>query len=198
MGGAVEYRGRRGLCNTSAEYATLGEIVDRGSAALDDAVLDFLEGGAGTERTVWRNRSAFDRWCFEPRVMSGRPVPDLRCEFLGIDLALPVLTAPFGADGLFHPEGHLAVARANAAEGVVSIVPEAGSHSLDAVARAAPAAARIAQLHPMGSDDNFRAMLRRMEAAGYAAVRVTVDCPTARLADGENATCATGSTRGGL
>ena len=178
MGGAVEFQGRSGLYNTSAEFATLGEIVDRGRSALDDAVLDFLEGGAGTERTLCRNRRAFDRWCFEPRVMSGLPVPDLRSKFLGLELALPVLTAPFGADALFHPEGHLAVARANAAVGVVSIVPQAGSHSLEAVARAAPVAARIAQLHPMGSDDDFHTMLQRIQAAGYAAVCVTVDCPT--------------------
>ncbi|HJQ48168.1 MAG TPA: alpha-hydroxy acid oxidase [Amycolatopsis sp.] len=178
MRGAVEFQGRSGLYNTSAEFATLGEIVDRGRSALDAEVRDFLEGGAGAERTVRRNSSAFDRWCFEPRVMSGLAVPDLRRRFLGIELALPVLTAPFGADSLFHPEGHLAVARANAAEGAASIVPEAGSHSLEAVAEAAPAAARIAQLHPMGSDENFRAMLRRIEDAGYAAVCVTLDCPT--------------------
>ena len=175
---AVEFRGRSGLYNTSADYATLGEIVDKGRSTLDDKVRDFLEGGAGAERTLRRNRSAFDRWWFEPRVMSGLPVPDLRCRFLDLDLAMPVLTAPFGADTLFHPEGHLAVARANAAEGVVSIVPEAGSHSLEAVAQAAPAAARIAQLHPMGSDHNFRTMLGRIEDAGYAAVCVTLDCPT--------------------
>ncbi|AKE01097.1 glycolate oxidase (plasmid) [Rhodococcus erythropolis] len=178
MNKAVEYEGRSGLYNTTERFATLSEIVERARENLDPAVCDFLEGGSGAERTLDRNRTAFDQWQFEPRVMSGLDVPDLSTRFLGLDLALPVLTAPFGADALFHPEGHLAVASANAAEGVVSIVPEAGSHSLEAVAARYPQSARIAQLHPMGSDQNFLGMLERIERAGYDAVCVTVDCPT--------------------
>ena len=61
---------------------------------------------------------------------------------------------------------------------MASIVPEAGTHSLEDVAAAAPEAARIAQLHPMGDEANFTRMLRRIEDAGYSAVCVTVDCPT--------------------
>jgi 4-hydroxymandelate oxidase len=97
---------------------------------------------------------------------------------LGIPLSMPVLTAPFGADGLFHGEGHLAVARANAASGTLSIVPEAGTYSLEDVAAAAPSAARIAQLHPLGDERSFLHMLERIAAAGYSAICVTVDCPT--------------------
>lgn len=162
-----------------ADFATLSEIVDAARSGLPSEVRDFLDGGAGREVTLLRNRRAFDRWAYRPRVMTGLGVPDLATSFLGIPLGLPILTAPFGADGLFHPEGHRAVARANAAEGAVSIVPEAGTHAIEAVAAAAPVAARIAQVHPMGRPTNFVAMLRRIEDAGYDAVCVTVDCPTA-------------------
>jgi 4-hydroxymandelate oxidase len=62
--------------------------------------------------TLRRNRTAFDRWAFVPRVMSGNVAPSTRGRFMGIDLELPVLTAPFGADRLFHHDGQLAVARA--------------------------------------------------------------------------------------
>jgi isopentenyl diphosphate isomerase/L-lactate dehydrogenase-like FMN-dependent dehydrogenase len=156
-------------------YTTLSEIVDAAHAALDTDVLEFLDSGAGDEVTLRRNRDAFARWAFRPRAMSGRPVPSTATTFLGIPLALPVLTAPFGGDRLFHPEGHVAVARANATEGVASIVPEIGSFALEELAAAAPAAARLAQLHPMGPPDNFVAMLGRIERAGYQAVCVTVD-----------------------
>ena len=167
-----------------AEFATLSEIVEVARAGLPPDVCDFLDGGAGREVTLRRNRQAFDRWAFRPRVMTGLGVPELATSFLGVPLGLPILTAPIGADGLFHPEGHCAVARANAAEGAVSIVPEGGTHSLEAVAAAAPVAARIAQVHPMGSPSNFVAMLRRIENAGCDAVCVTVDCPTAGWREG--------------
>jgi 4-hydroxymandelate oxidase len=105
--------------------------------------------------------------------MTGVTDPKTNVEFLGIPLALPVLTAPFGGDALFAPDGHLAVARANAGHGIASIVPEVGSFSYEQVAAAAPAAARIGQLHPY---DSFDAVAARIKAAGYDALCVTVDC----------------------
>jgi 4-hydroxymandelate oxidase len=106
--------------------------------------------------------------------MTGVTDPKTNTEFLGIPLSVPVLTAPFGGDALFGAEGHLAVARANAANGIASIVPEVGSFSYEQVAAAAPAAARIGQLHP---HDSFDFSAARIKAAGYEALCVTVDCP---------------------
>jgi 4-hydroxymandelate oxidase len=162
----------------AARFPTLTEIHAAAKAVLAPGVWDFLEGGAGQEVTLDANREAFGRWQFRPRVMSGLALPSTATSVLGLPLSMPVLTAPFGAEGLFHSQGHLAVARANAAAGTLSIVPEAGTHSLEDVAAAGPAAARIAQLHPLGKEDNFLRILKRIEAAGYSAVCVTVDCPT--------------------
>jgi 4-hydroxymandelate oxidase len=163
---------------SAARFATLGEIADAARAALPADVWDFLAGGAGTETTLADNAAAFGRWRFRPRVLSGIGPPDLGTSLLGIPLRLPLLTAPFGADGLFHPDGQLAVARANARAGIASIVPEAGTYPLEEVATAAPAAARVLQLHPMGPERNFRDMLARAEDAGYTAVCLTADSPT--------------------
>jgi len=160
-----------------AGLRTLEEIRATGLAALEPTISQFLEGGAGAESTLRRNRAAFDEILFAPRVMSGRPYPSTRTTLLGIELSLPIMTAPFGADGYFHPDGQLAVARSNTRFGIVSVVPEAGTHSLEDVARAAPAAV-IGQLHPMGSESNFLGLVRRYEAAGYRALCVTCDCPT--------------------
>jgi 4-hydroxymandelate oxidase len=54
-------------------------------------------------------------------------------------------------------------------------VPEVGSFSYEDVAAAAPAAARIGQLHPF---DSFDPVARRIKNAGYDALCVTVDCAT--------------------
>ena len=156
------------------EFRTLEEIH---AAALEQLPRDaavYLESGAGTEQTLRANREAFTRWVIKPVPMTGVGDPKTGTEFLGIPLSVPVLTAPFGGDALFARDGHLAVARANAATGIASIVPEVGSHSYEQVAAAAPAAARIAQLHPY---DSFDAIAARVKAAGYDVLCVTVDCP---------------------
>jgi 4-hydroxymandelate oxidase len=159
-------------------FPTIAEIRAAARAALPPDVWDFLAGGAGQEVTLRANSDAFDRWQFRPRVMSGLGMPSTATSVLGLPLSMPVLTAPFGTDGFFDSQGHLAVARANAAAGTLSIVPEAGTHSFEDVAAAAPAATRIAQLHPMGKERNFLRMLERIQAAGYSAICITVDCPT--------------------
>jgi 4-hydroxymandelate oxidase len=179
---ADDRRGGDGRTDTTpgdvaTNFATLDEIREAALAKLSPAARDFLESGAGDETTLRRNRRAFERWAFVPRVMSGLPVPATAARFLGVDLAFPVLTAPFGADGLFHPDGQIAVARANAVAGTASVVPEAGTHSLEEIAAAAPDAAAFGQIHPLGTDDGFLEMMRRFEDAGYRGLCITCDVP---------------------
>ena len=163
---------------TQVRLRTLGEVEQVGLANMDRVIVEFLQGGSGSELTLTRNRSAFDRLRFVPRVMSGLPYPSTATALLGQDLRIPVMTAPFGAEGYFHPEGHLAVARANERFGICGVIPEAGTYSVEQVAEAAPKAAAFGQLHPMGSEFNFRTMVRRFVEAGYSGLVLTLDCPT--------------------
>jgi isopentenyl diphosphate isomerase/L-lactate dehydrogenase-like FMN-dependent dehydrogenase len=158
------------------EFRTLDEIHAAALKNLPDDVAVYLESGAGTEQTLRANREAFtSRYVIKPKPMSGVNDPKTNTEVLGIPLAVPVLTAPFGGDALFARDGHLAVARANATCGIASIVPEVGSFSYEQVAAAAPAAARIGQLHPF---ESFDTVADRIKNAGYDALCVTVDCVT--------------------
>lgn len=159
---------------TAVEFGSLDEIRQTAMGVLPADVADFLEGGAGAERTLLANREAFRRWAIAPEPMSGVSDPDTATTVLGIPLAVPLLSAPFGGDAMFHPDGHRAVARAAAATGVVDIAPEAGSFSYADVRASAPASARIAQLHPFVG---AAAVADRIADAGYDALCVTVDCP---------------------
>jgi 4-hydroxymandelate oxidase len=156
-----------------AEFVAVEEIRAAALQNLPPEVADYLETGAGTEATLRANRAAFGRRVIRPRPMSGVSDPRTSTTLLGIPLSVPVLTAPFGGDVMFSPDGHLAVARANAACGTVSMVPEVGSFSYEEVRAAAPAAARIAQVHPFAS---FDYVVERIREAGYDALCVTVDC----------------------
>jgi isopentenyl diphosphate isomerase/L-lactate dehydrogenase-like FMN-dependent dehydrogenase len=166
------------LIDAARELATIDDIHRTALAGLSPEIIDFLEGGSSAELTIAANTAAFESIALVPRVMSGLPYPTTATSFMGIALTTPMLTAPYGADGYFHPEGHLAVARANASMGTVSIVPEAGTFSLERVREEAPEAALIGQLHPMGSEQNYLALVERYRSAGYRALCVTCDSPT--------------------
>jgi 4-hydroxymandelate oxidase len=159
------------------DFATIEEIRDVALSRLPSVAADYLEGGSGAESTLRRNRRAFSEWGFVPELLSGRPAPSTATTFLGVELALPILTAPFGADGLFHPDGQVAVARANEAAGTASIVPEIGTHSLEDIAAAAPNAAAFGQVHPLGDEAVFLDLVRRYRDAGYGGLCVTCDVP---------------------
>jgi len=170
---------RSSLYADDTTFATLGELIAMARDSLAPEVWDFLESGAGEEQTLRANRRAFERCGFVPRVMSGAPAPVTDTEFLGMRLAVPFLTAPFGGDGLFAAEGHLATARANASRGAGMIVPEAGSHSLAGIAAAAPDLPRLFQLHPIEPTERFLRLAADARAAGYTGLCVTMDCPVA-------------------
>lgn len=170
---------RSSLYAEEIDFATLGELTEAARERLSPEVWDFLESGAGEEGTLRANRRAFERCSFVPRVMTGAPAPHTETEFLGMRLRVPFLTAPFGGDGLFAPDGHRATARANLSGGAGMIVPEAGSHSLAAIAAAAPALPRLFQLHPIEPAERFLRLAADARAAGYTGLCVTVDCPVA-------------------
>jgi isopentenyl diphosphate isomerase/L-lactate dehydrogenase-like FMN-dependent dehydrogenase len=162
------------MYSQDTEFMALEEIHSAAILQLPREVAVFLESGAGTEATLRANREAFARWVIRPTPMSGVSAPRTHTEILGIPLAVPILTAPFGGDSGFSADGHLAVARASAVCGTVSIVPELGSFSYEEVAAAAPSAAKIAQLHPY---ESFDYAAKRIRSAGYDALCVTSDCP---------------------
>ncbi|MGH3513592.1 MAG: alpha-hydroxy-acid oxidizing protein [Pseudonocardiaceae bacterium] len=135
----------------------------------------YVAGGASTERTIAANRAAFARWRIVPRMLRGVIERDLSTTVVGTPMAAPVLTAPVGVLGLVHPDADLAVARAAAALGLVSVLSTAASTTLEDVAAAAPAAARWFQLYWPRDPQLAESLVRRAEMAGYQAIVVTVD-----------------------
>ncbi len=148
---------------------------------LDPAHRDFFAGGAGDERTLRANETAFDAYRILPRVLRGGGSPDLRVTLFGDELALPVLVSPTAFHRLAHPDGEAACARAVAAAGTVMVVSMAATTPIEAVAAATDTEGRRArlwfQLYPQPDLGFTEWVIRRAEAAGCRALVVTVDSP---------------------
>jgi len=148
-------------------------------AALGDAAYGYVANGAGSEATMHANLAAFEQWRIWPRMLRDVAARDLSVELLGRTLPAPVLLAPIGVQGILHPEGEAASARAAAAEGVPFVLSTVSSVPLEMVARAMdavrPDAPRWFQLYPGRDREVMTSMVRRAEAAGYSAIVVTLD-----------------------
>lgn len=160
------------------EQHTLGQLAEAARRNVSESAWNYLMGGAGAERTLRRNARAYDHWDLIPRFLTGAEPPTSAARVLGFDVSLPVLTAPFGADGMLHPDGQMAVAQACQDVGTVAVIPASSPFTFEEVAGAAPGAAKVAQVHAAGSARAFRGLVRRIADCGYRMLCVTVDTPT--------------------
>ena len=136
----------------------------------------YIAGAAGDELTAARNRAAFAAIRLKPRVLIDASHLDTNIELLGRKLEFPILLAPVAYHKLAHPEGELATVRGAGMAGAALIVSTYATVALEQVAKAARGPLWM-QLY-VNPDRTFtRELVRRAEAAGYAALCLTVDSP---------------------
>jgi lactate 2-monooxygenase len=135
----------------------------------------YAAGAAGSGATYRANLEAFDHWRIVPRMLTGAAGRNPQASVLGSTIPAPVLTAPIGVQGIMHPDGELAVARATAELGIPMILSTVSSHSLEDVARANGDGVRWFQLYWPNDEDVCASFLSRARAAGFSALVVTLD-----------------------
>jgi L-lactate dehydrogenase (cytochrome) len=143
---------------------------------LPRAVFDFVEGGAGDERTVVRNRAAFERLLFQPRALVDVSKREQATVVLGERVSTPVLVSPTGMAGLCWPKGEVAAARGAQDAGTIYTLSTHSSCSIEEVAAGAPGPLWF-QLYVWQNRDLTRSFVERARAAGYRALVLTVDVP---------------------
>lgn len=159
------------------EPLNLEEFEGLARERLDATVYDYYAGGSEDELSLRENRRAFERRLLRPRVLVDVAELDLSTELLAMSLPFPILLAPTALQGLAHPEGEVATARAAAASGALLVLSTVSSCSLEEVARASPAAKRWFQLYCARDRAVSEGLVGRAADAGYGALVVTVDVP---------------------
>jgi (S)-3,5-dihydroxyphenylglycine transaminase len=166
---------------------TLADAARLAETRLDPAVWDFIEGGAGEERTLEANRAAFDRVWLRPMVLAAAGMPRIETTILGRRWAAPFGVAPLAYHTLVHPDGELATVRAAGAAGVPVAVSTFASRTFEELADAATAPL-WAQVYCFRDRAITQQLVKRAERAGFEALMVTVDTPHPgrRLRDDRN------------
>ena len=162
------------------DLASLVSITDfEGAAAgrLHPVGRAYIDGGSFDERTMRDNLAIWDRYRLRPRMLTDVSRVDTTTTILGRPMALPVGVAPAALQGLAHEDGELATARAATAAGVINVLSTMSSHSIEAVAEAAPGGRRWFQLYVQPDRALSRELVQRSADAGYEALCVTIDLP---------------------
>jgi glycolate oxidase len=156
------------------DFVSNEELIREARRRLPQGAWDYLVGGSESETTLRRNRHAFDKVAFRPRILVDVTHVDPSVTFLGQKLRIPAILAPIGSLQVFDPEGAVAVTRAATEFGVMHCVSTATQPSLEETMAASPTP-KIFQLYVFGDDEWVEDLIGRVKDAGYSALALTVD-----------------------
>lgn len=138
-----------------------------------------MDGGADSEISMRRARSAFDAIEFHPRVLRNVEEVDTGTSILGRASALPLILAPTGFTRLMHHSGENAVAAAARESGIPYVLSTMGTVSIEDLAARNLGGCNWFQLYLWRDRDRSRTFIRRAADAGYETLVLTVDVPVA-------------------
>lgn len=160
---------------------TLDDYEREARLAIQPAAWEYIHSGAGDEHTLAWNRSAFARVKLSQRVLRDVSSIDTRVTLLGDQLEHPIMLAPVAAQSLAHPDGEVAAADAARETRTGMILSSYTSRPIEEVTRVGVSPLWF-QLY-MQEREATRALTERVAQAGFAALCLTVDTPTAGARD---------------
>lgn len=166
------------------DLRSLADYEHRAEAHMRDEVWQHIQGGAGPELSLARNREQFDRYALMPRMLTDMRGATTEVELFGLRHAAPILLAPVAYHRLVHPDGELAAITAATALDTTMVASTLSSYSLEEIAvRAGAVAGELGralpalwfQLYFQPDRTHSAELVRRAEEAGYQVLVCTVD-----------------------
>jgi len=164
---------------------TLTDVEARADERLDPHWREYFAGGAGDERTLGENVSAFRSWRLRQRVLCGIDSVSTATTLLGRELAVPLVVAPVAYQQMAHPDGEAGMARAAATAGAGLCLSTFSTMSTAEVAAAAPDAHRFLQVYVFRDRGVTAELVAQALDEGFSAVFLTVDLPVLGVRDRE-------------
>ncbi len=156
---------------------TLGDLESAAERTLSPEVWAYVSSGASEEDALRGNRDAFRRRTLRPRQLTDVTSIDTTTRILDEPVAAPFFVSPVARQGLVHPDGEVAVARAAAARRILGVYSTLSTRSLEEIAAASGAGPRWFQLYLQPEFSASRELVERAERSGYSALVLTVDLP---------------------
>ncbi len=160
-----------------ADFRAIGDLESAARRSVREEVWGYIQGGAGAERSVRANESAFHRWSLVPDPLTAVRSIDLSTSVLGRRVAAPFFVAPTAYQRAVHRGGERATATAAASLGVLGVYSTLASDTIESIAAASGSAPFWFQLYLQPRLETSLRLVRRAERAGCAALVVTVDAP---------------------
>ena len=157
-----------------ARAISIADLRARAHRRMPRLVLEYLEGGAGEEATLARERAAFADWRFTPHTLVDEAHRNIARDLIGSEAEMPLIIAPTGLNGLYQRHADIALARSAARSGIPFVQSTMSNDPMEEVAKV-PGLRHWWQLYVFGPDPIWKSLVDRAEAAGCEALVLTTN-----------------------
>jgi isopentenyl diphosphate isomerase/L-lactate dehydrogenase-like FMN-dependent dehydrogenase len=151
------------------EVINLLELEAKARELLPKTAYDFYASGANDEITLRENRGAFERITLLPHMLVDVSERQMGTTALGEPVSMPLLIAPTSFQGLAHPEGEVATAKAASAAKTLMTLSTVSTFSIEEVMAAATGPVWF-HLYVFKDRAISASLVKRAEAAGCKAI----------------------------
>ncbi|KAK5704672.1 hypothetical protein LTR17_021674 [Elasticomyces elasticus] len=158
----------------------IDDLRDEASAKLPVGIRDFFNSGSADQITIHENSTAYRKYRIRPRVLVDVSKADSSTMCLGRRVTFPLGVSPAGLQGMAHPDGERATARACARRGINMAISSFANYSVKEIRDAGLSIGPInhaMQLYTMKDRDLELKIIRKAEAEGCIAIFLTADSP---------------------
>ncbi|CAG8521710.1 25566_t:CDS:1 [Gigaspora margarita] len=177
----VEERRREAIKNRPSlnEILHLYDFEAVASRILTTETWSFYNCAAGDEISYRDNHYAFLRIWLRPRIMRDVTHIDMSTKILGYYSSFPLYISATALGKLGHPLGEVVLTRAAHSHGIIQMIPNFASCSLDEMTIARKEGQiQFFQLYINKNRDISRKVIQEAQEKGYKALVVTVDVPS--------------------
>ena len=161
----------------NAQYPDIESLKQGAKKRIPSFAFDYLEEGCGDEIGLNANRRAIEAVQLRAQYLKPYNGSQLEIELFGHTYSAPFGIAPVGLQGLMWPRAPEILAKAAADLNIPYILSTVSSASLETIAEVSEGSAWFQLYNP--TDGTIRDdLLRRISAAQYPVLVVTVDVPT--------------------
>ncbi len=166
------------LAELRRRYPMVSDLEKRAKWRIPRFAYEFLQGGAGDETGLNRNRAALKAVEVVPRYGIDVSKVDTSVELFGRRYAAPIGISPIGLDGMMWPGATERFAKAAQAHNIPYMVGTLACATIEQVVQWAPDVAWF-QLYPMAPDNHKYSleMAERARVAGAKVLVATLDVP---------------------
>ena len=171
----------------SNKYLTIDDLRNKAAKRIPKLAFDYLDGGAGTEANITRNRRGFDNITLYPEYLRDVTDRSQKATVFGKEYDAPIGVSPVGLANLIWPKVDSYLANMAKKRNIPYLLSAVGTTSIETIANIAEDNAWF-QLYVPDQDNICFDLIRRAKESGIKVLVLTVDIPepSKRLRDIRN------------